>query len=305
MTGLVARSTPQYKNFPPGWGHIKVPMSSRRAALAGLGLYSPCLAAGLWAQRAARVGVAMFGPRVLPGRSSPWVPMSELEWSELSDAWRRDLGTFDDVAGYNRLQLSRGGFALLLLQRGSPVAFVKLRHHDCGGLWNEMRALEAVWKYRPRAFQVPEPFRSGTAAGWCYLASAPLLTSVHRPPRNPPVVAILREVVAALAGLPRPAETPDHWRPMHGDFAPWNLRQLRGGSLVLIDWEDAGWAPPGADEVLYGAASAALAFTPAARCDAHEAVQFWRERVVAHPETARDQRLTGALLQALDRMVAA
>ncbi len=37
----VAASMPQYKDFPPGWGHIKVPLSSRRAAIAALGLYSP------------------------------------------------------------------------------------------------------------------------------------------------------------------------------------------------------------------------------------------------------------------------
>ena len=44
--------------------------------------------------------------------------MSETEWLELSDAWRRELGAFDDVAGYSRLQASRTGLALLLLRRG-------------------------------------------------------------------------------------------------------------------------------------------------------------------------------------------
>jgi len=299
----VANSARRYKDFPPGWGHIKVPMSSRRAALNGLALYSACRGKALWAQRAASALVAIFGPASLPGRSFPWVPMSETEWLELSDVWRRELGAFDDVAGFCRLQASRTGLAFLLLHRGSPVAFVKVRYGDCLSLSNERSALQAVWGSRPRAFQVPEPFRFGAASGWCYLACAPLPTGLHRPPRNPPVAAILEEVDAALAALPRPAETPGHWRPMHGDFAPWNLRQLRGDSLVLVDWERAGWAPPGADEVFYRATWAALEHRPVDRCDTQEAVQFWRERMLAHhPENTRDQRLANALDDVLGRM---
>ena len=89
---------------------------------------------------------------------------------------------------------------------------------------------------------------------------------------------------------------------MHGDFAPWNLRQLRGGSLVLVDWENAGWAPPRADEVFYRATRAALGHRLVQRCDTQEAVQFWRERVPAQPENVRDQRLAQALGDVLGRM---
>ena len=91
---------------------------------------------------------------------------------------------------------------------------------------------------------------------------------------------------------------------MHGDFAPWNLRQLRGGSLALIDWEDAGFGPPGADEVFYQATSAALWGRPPVRSDASEAVEFWRRRVEPQPATDRDHRLSVALAQALSRMKA-
>jgi len=246
--------------------------------------------------------VALFGPIALPGRSFPWVPISRIAWQELADAWCHELGPFDDIAGYSRLRTSRPGLALLLLRGGSPIAFVKLRQGDCGSLANERRALDAVWSYRPRAFQVPEPLTFGSAGGWHYLVVAPLPSSLHRPPRNPPLRAITAEVGAALVGLPRPAETPDHWRPMHGDFAPWNLRELRGESLVLIDWEDAGWAPPGADEVFYQATRAALGHRLADRCDIPEAVRFWRERMFAQPDNARDHRLTHALRKTLDRM---
>jgi phosphotransferase family enzyme len=292
----------RYKDFPPGWGHVKIPMSSRGAALAGLGLYTACRTRALWAQRATRAMVAMLGPRALWGRSFTWNPMSETEWETLASVWRHELGPFDDVAGYSRLQASRGGVALLLLRRGSPIAFVKLRQGDDGHLSNEQRALMAVWSYGPRAFLVPEPLDSGSLDDWHYLALAPLPPELHRPARNPPLAAILEDVAAALAALPRLPGTPQHWRPMHGDFAPWNLRQLRGGSLVLVDWENAGWAPPGADEVFYRAAWAALRYRRAERCDALEAVQFWRARVSPQQENTRDERLARALGRAFGSM---
>ncbi len=73
---------------------------------------------------------------------------------------------------------------------------------------------------------------------------------------------------------------PGHWRPMHGDFTPWNLRASGGGQLTLVDWEDAGWGPPRADEVLYRAVSGALTRRPVIGLGgAAEAVGFWAERV--------------------------
>jgi aminoglycoside phosphotransferase (APT) family kinase protein len=67
---------------------------------------------------------------------------------------------------------------------------------------------------------------------------------------------------------------------MHGDFTPWNLRSSPGGQLTLVDWEEAGWGPPGADEVLYRAVSGALTRRPVTGLGgAVEAVDFWTERV--------------------------
>jgi glycosyltransferase involved in cell wall biosynthesis len=292
----------QYKDFPPGWGHIKVPMSSRRAALAGLGLYSACRARALWTQRAAGLVAAIFGPGALWGRSFAWSPMmTAAEWEELASLWRGELGTFDDMAGYSRLQASRGGLALLLLRKGAPIAFVKLRQGDAAELANEWRALTAVEQYRPRAFQAPAPLRFGSVGGWNWLAAAPLPSGLHRPSQRPPLPEILGEIAAALAGSHRPLGTPDHWRPMHGDFAPWNLRQLRGKSLALVDWEQAGWAPPAADEVFYQATSAVLGRGLPGHCDAAEAIRYWRDRI-SLPENPRDERLRAGLRDILGRM---
>ena len=51
--------------------------------------------------------------------------------------------------------------------------------------------------------------------------------------------------------LPPAVGIPPHWRPIHGDYVPWNLREDSSGQLWLLDWEDAGWGPPLADFVRY------------------------------------------------------
>ncbi|MBA2336915.1 MAG: phosphotransferase [Acidimicrobiia bacterium] len=94
--------------------------------------------------------------------------------------------------------------------------------------------------------------------------------------------------IGRVAGLPKQHEVPEHWRPMHGDFTPWNLRSS-GGRLTLVDWEDRGWAPPHADEVLYHATRQALGgrlvvAAPAAT----EAVYFWIDRVGTRMNAAGD-----------------
>jgi aminoglycoside phosphotransferase (APT) family kinase protein len=92
---------------------------------------------------------------------------------------------------------------------------------------------------------------------------------------------VVEEIAAALRTLPRAAETPPHWRPMHGDLTPWNLRRLDAGPMILFDWEDAGWGPPGADEVLFRATEAALGSGRKGNDerDHEEALAFWQERL--------------------------
>ena len=44
-------------------------------------------------------------------------------------------------------------------------------------------------------------------------------------------------MTAAMAELCDAGQVPACWR--HGDFAPWNIRQMAEGRVVLLDWEDA------------------------------------------------------------------
>lgn len=298
----------QYKDFPPGWSHLRIPLSSKQAALAGIALYATCRPRARWVQRAAWVGVKVFGPRILPGPSFGWrPPMDDATWATLAEHWTQVTGPFDELAGYQRLQVSRTGMGLLLLRDGVPVAFVKLRQGDEARLGNEVRALGVLARSARRTFRVPELLLSGSLHGWHYVVAAPLEAGLHQAPTAPPLSAIADEIADSLAALPRPAGTPAHWRPMHGDLAPWNLRRTASRALALLDWEDAGWGPPHADEVFYQASAAALAGRTirGSRVTA-EAAHYWRLRSedVASGDPDRDRRMRSALRLVLDRMEA-
>jgi hypothetical protein len=121
----------RYKRFPPGRGAVMIPLSSRANALAALAMYSAVRPRAAWAQRVARVGIRMLGPRVLPGAVTTWArPMADEVWAALQEQWRRTLGEFDTAAIYERGHENRPGVALLLLRAGRSLAFIKVRSTD-------------------------------------------------------------------------------------------------------------------------------------------------------------------------------
>src|SRR4030095_14251154 len=81
-----------------------------------------------------------------------------------------------------------------------------------------------------------------------------LLPTFHRPTSGNParIRRVAEDVSVALKGLlPSAVGIPPHWRPIHGDYVPWNLREDDQGQLWLLDWEHARWGPPLADLVRY------------------------------------------------------
>jgi hypothetical protein len=221
-------------------------------------------------------------------------------WEELTARWRRDFGAFDEFAVCERAQLRRSGFALLLLASGRPRVFLKVRQHGAEGMRRESEVTRLAWEARPRSFAVPEPLGLGGVGGWDYFGMESVLGASHRAPRNPPLEAIVSEIGSALERLPRDPDTPPHWRPMHGDLTPWNLRELAGGGLVLFDWEDARWAPPLADAVLYRCTEAAVRKSDPELPDASEAAHYWLSIVSRRDDgTARDRKLQRSLSRAL------
>lgn len=295
--------TELYKAFPPRWGHLQVPTSSRAAALAGLALYAPCRPAAVWVHRVARAATALLGPGSLPQTKRPWQPPFDLEtWSALKSRWHQELGAFDSMAIYQRPQAHRSGLAMLLILKGSPLAFLRIRQ-DGERLRTEARVLDALCDFGPRSFSVRRPRSLGQVGGWHYLATTALPPRPHRVATNPPLEQITREIGLSLASLPRPEDTPAHWIPMHGDLTPWNLRQFPDGSLHLIDWEDADWGPPEADRLLYEATAAALSNEVPQRSVAHEALAYWEARLEARPAAGpRESLLKAAILERLAGM---
>jgi hypothetical protein len=294
-----------YKSFPPGWNHLYVPTTSRRAALTGLTLYASCKPRAILAQRLAWTLVAILGSRALPGRGRTWdPPLAPEPWAELLERWRRELGPFGSIAVYQRLQAQRTGLALLLIGERRPLAFLKLQHGERPGLDTEALALRQLEVYRPRSFRAPALLGRDSLGEWRYLAMTPLPARLHRPPRDPPLHEITREISDALGALPRGVSTPAHWTPMHGDLTPWNVRRFPSHGLAVVDWEDADWGPPDADHALYRASAAALRRrrAPLPRVDL-EAVDFWEQRIRARDAARpRDARLSSSLLEGFTRM---
>ena len=295
----------KYKSFPPGWKHLLIPTSSRRAALAGLSLYAASRTPAVWGQRIAWAGVALFGPHILPGRARPWTPIDADVWQELARRWRKELGPFDAVAGYRRTLSSRLGFAALLLWRGAPLAFVKLRPDGEAEVGSnvEERALQMIEDSRPQSFSAPRLLTAGVVGSWRYFCTSALPSRLHRVPSSPPLSEITAEIRAGLAALPRPAGTPSHWQGMHGDFTPWNLRQS-GKRLFLVDWERAGWGPPNTDEIGYrlsatliGVSAGTIAWSPTP--NDLEAIRYWTAQASGWTGSRRDDQYVARALRML------
>jgi thiamine kinase-like enzyme len=103
--------------------------------------------------------------------------------------------------------------------------------------------------------------------------------------------------------LDRPDGVPAHWAPMHGDLAPWNLRRVGHRSLWLLDWDDAGWGPPGADAVYYEATASVVRRRRPVRGSAPaETLHFWAERVERRISGGIDRTYNIALLTQLAGM---
>lgn len=294
-----------FKRFAPGAQQIHVPTSSKKAALAGIAMYPACRPDALRAQKMAWRATALLGPRALPGRSAPWAPpMDDAVWSALTRQWRWEIGDFDAVAvAYSTGELAE--LRLLLIQEGEPGAMVKLAPGGMPGLGREEVALQLLTRSRPHGFTIPKIMASGEVNGWRFLLSRPLPPKIHRMPSSPPLGRIAGEIHIGLSALPRPASMPNHWHPMHGELAPWTVRELPNGELIVLDWERAGWGPPGADEVFYRASVSALLDEAPGPIHVREAMDFWRQKLRTGDDLHHQgPDFTERLIRALDRMSA-
>ncbi|MDH2428937.1 phosphotransferase [Sphaerisporangium sp. TRM90804] len=289
----------RYLAYPPGRGNVLIPAGDRRSAAAGLSLVTLSKPLPLAAQLVLHAATRALGPRVLPGRRREWrPPVEEGAWAAISARVAALTGPFDGTAGYLRPQASRaGGAALLLLRAGRPIGFLKVRESPAE-LEREAAALAAFEPGDDVGFRVPGVLGSGSVGQLWWLLLSPMEPVPARPVREVAVERLAANIGSRLARrLARPPGVPEHWQPMHGDLTPWNLRHTRGRVPWLIDWEDAGYAPPHADEVYYLATRLAVyGGRPPARAYG-EAAGYWHERVSRR--ASEDRELTRRLLAAL------
>lgn len=291
----------RYKTFPPKWAHIQVPTSSAAAARAALALYAPCQPAGYLTRDAAWLAIRLFGPRALPGRARALAASVPAEqWRALVDLWFRDIGPFDTLALHARPQEHRSGFAALLLREGRSVAFVRVNAGSSEAFAHEQRVLELCAASDIRSFWYPRPVAHGRVDEWSYLAMSALPAQRHVATRRP-LVDVLQEIRSVLRELPKAANVPVHWTPMHGDLTPWNCRDFGRGRRALIDWEDASWGPPDADDVLFRATVAAMAGAAPGPGPA-EAVDYWQQRFTARARHREREAIERSVLNALAAM---
>lgn len=286
-----------------GTRNVLVPAHSRPGALAGIALITRSRPAALVAQWGLYSAVAVLGPRILPGVRVSWEPPGG---PVLWDALAARLGHFDDLALYERPQASRTGLAAVLLDKGKPMGFLKLRE-DPAELDREHRAMVMLAESRPETFRLPRVLDRGETAGWHWMVMEAMPPRPAAPARRialPRMVADIQRCLEPL--LPRPHGVPVHWRPMHGDLTPWNLRRCGPGLPWLIDWEDAAWAPPGADEVYYAVTSTAVlgrrSISPP-EPEHVEAARFWLDRLTVRSADDHDASLTARLIAELRALI--
>lgn len=250
----------RYRRFPPGIGNILVPLDDRRAALAALSLYSPCLQSRVIAHRLTWQAVRSFGAWAVPGQTI--TNLSEVDAAGLEESAEEVKsmhGPIDSVIVYVARDPLVRTWSFLLLRAGMPSLWVKRRDAtESARLHHEANALRLTANY-PTPFQHPHVVDVSETTNHAYLTTTSLPLTIRKPAAVSDLGSLTESISAALRGLPKPSDCPPEWRPSHGDLTPWNLRASHARShVVLVDWEDAKWAPPGADLVLYRVTSTVL-----------------------------------------------
>jgi hypothetical protein len=210
------------------------------------------------------------------------------------------LGPFTGIAMIDPRQTHRQRSALLAVRDGVPVAFVKA-NVQVDELDRERRALEALAS-APLVCRTPRVIDHGRCGSIGWVATSAMTSGWTTPVTELPVGWRSAQEVDSLADLLGPAPTSTDV-PLHGDLTPWNLRRCAGDTW-LLDWEDACWGPPGADETYFHATATAVCGAPM-HPTTPELVRFWQERIRLRPASGTERRFRGQVLGVLDRMAGA
>jgi hypothetical protein len=247
------------------------------------------------------VGVTGAAPLKLISAEEWHPPLDSDLWKRLTEQWSKWFGPFDELAFYRPRQDERSGFAGLLLTEGVGLGFVKWKPGD--GLLEEAGVVDVV--SGASSFTAPSLVGVSSSPDWSTMGLSPFPPGLHTARLSTPPNQVAAEVSELLDPMiPIDQEHP-HWRAMHGDMGPWNLRRLRGQGNILFDWELTRRAPPGADLVFHWAASRATGLRAGHDVSGcAEAAHFWigeiPNRFATGPE---DQRLASAMLDEIKKLI--
>lgn len=284
--------------FPPGAPAVLVATSDRNAASLGVTMYTASRPITLAAQWAAWLSIRVLGARILPGAAEPiHVP----EFAEIAPSLRAQ-DQFP-VAQYRRKD-GRSG-STFICAGPSGRSLIKIRE-NANKLEREQTLLTAVQRHHPRTFLAPLPMGLGVLAdGRAWSAQEMVFVAPHHPCLRLP--AGFEDELRSVLESVRLDEPPDASCSLaHGDLSPWNLRRDHRGRLWLFDWEDAAWAPQGADRLYFEAAVAAIRprrkKAGIDRIDGTSA-EYWVERIGARLESVQSDDVNRRMIRTLEKVI--
>ncbi|MBT8165877.1 MAG: phosphotransferase [Acidimicrobiia bacterium] len=258
--------TSKYIGFPPGKHYLTLPAGNRTVQVGGLGLYDATFLHQRFALAAGRVLLRLGIERPFRLRYAPPVPRWWDRW--IAEVAEPMVGPVAHTAF--RLpglpEYAQRVTTLLFDGDGQILAFAKHLVRDEPSKLSIV-AQELLTADPAATFKTPALLAHGRFEDMAYHMHAPLPDGGHRQPRPDPdtIEGVIDELQAKLAGLPRPADTPAHYVPVHRDFLAINLRRGSDGHLWLIDWDNVGWGPPLTDELAYWMGGMARRFGPTGR----------------------------------------
>ncbi len=298
----------RYRSYPPR-GRLLVPASLGRSGAAAVATTMACRPMVVALHHLAYAAVRLGGTRALLTPAAPLpATVSGQDLNELCDAVSVAVGRIDCIAVLLRRQELRDGVLGLAFRDSQPVAFIKAAPSaTASGLEVERACLEVLSGDGTAPCLIPRMLGSGTAGTLRWNAIAALPPRPHRPAYSCDANAIATwiqdRLEAARPTLPTGhdiAPAPSHWRPMHGDFAPWNLRKILRGPTAVFDFEDASLAPPSADMTYWTATSAVLRGRHVTGVLEAEAQAFWIDRVQTRLAAGLDPEADQRLLKVLE-----
>jgi len=262
----------------------------------GVWLYGSTSALGVFANQVTGV-IASRALRLSPGRDVVWQQPFDGEefrlWLERvgESARARPASWVVHLPADRR----RRRFNLLLLDdEQQPVAFAKFTMNPLGEL--AVAAMARFGDEPPRSFWAPARLDAGVLGEYSYFVTTTMPNVPHRPARLP--AEERRQILDELQGR-LTDQAPSHQVVVHGDFAPWNVRRLRGGRLAVVDWEEVTAGPIAADDLWFlvcsrtpeeGQIESLSTYTST---ELALAARFWLERLNREEPAEIDQTVAG------------